>query len=335
VIKRCFLFFIVITFITSACQRTRPVFVSITGYTQGGSFHIKYQPNTDSVSSEEIYQLLNDISHSLSIYDTNSIICHINRNDTLVKLDRYFCEIFQKAYHIYQQTDGLFDITVAPLVKHWGFIPKDSIVDQYKPTDSLLDLIGMNKIRMENNRLIKKNKNMQIDVNAIAQGYTVDKLALLLESKGIKNYMIEVGGEVRVNGVNDKGEPWNVGIDKPIEQSDETNRELQTIVSITNTSLATSGNYRKFIEINGVKYSHIINPKTGMPVHQRLLSVTVVMPSCTDADALATAIMVMGLEKGKSFVLQHSSLDAYFIYSDEKGNLQTWMTKGLEKNCTE
>lgn len=313
-----------------SCNQKKHEFIFMEGFTQGGSFHIKYEPNPDSVSVQEIYKLLNDISASLSIYDSNSIISRINKNDSTVKADRYFIEVFRESYKIYQQTEGLFDITVAPLVKYWGFLPNDTIVKNSMVIDSLLMLVGMDKVHLKGDMVIKDNSAIQFDVNAIAQGYTVDKVAMLLESKNIKNYMVEVGGEVKVKGLNPEGGFWKVGVDKPIENSDETSRELQSILMLTDIALATSGSYRKYVELDGVKYSHTINPTTGYPTHHHLLSVTILAPTATLADALATAIMVMGLEKGKRFVLENK-LSAYFIFSDDSGKLNTWMTKDLKK----
>ncbi|NSW45411.1 MAG: FAD:protein FMN transferase [Bacteroidales bacterium] len=320
-----------LTFIIIGCKQPNKEYIFIEGFTQGGSFHIKYQPNPDSIPVQEIYKLLNAISASLSIYDSSSIISRINRNDSTVEPDRYFIEIFRNSYKIYQQTDGAFDITVAPLVRYWGFLPKDTMIKNSQTIDSLLQYVGMHKVHLKENKIIKDYPQIQFDVNAIAQGYTVDKLAMLLESKKIKNYMVEVGGEVKVKGVNPNGEKWKVGVDKPIENSDETNRELQTILSITDISLATSGSYRKFVELNGTKYSHTINPHTGYPTHHHLLSATILSKSCTDADALATAIMVMGLEKGKQFILENK-LSAFLIYSEDSGKLKTWMTNDLKNN---
>jgi len=322
----CFFPFLLFLF---SCNEKPKEYVFIEGFTQGGSFHIKYQPNPDSIPVQDIYKILNDISASLSIYDSNSIISRINRNDSTVCLDRYFIEVYKESYKIYQQTEGLFDITVAPLVRYWGFLPKDTIFEKSPVIDSLLKLVGMDKVHLKNDKIYKDNPAIQFDVNAIAQGYTVDKVAMLLESRNIKNYMVEVGGELRVKGVNPEGEMWKVGVDKPLENSDETNRQLESVLTITEKALATSGSYRKFVEINGVKYSHTINPITGYPTHHNLLSVTILAPTATMADAWATAIMVMGLEKGRQYISENK-LSAYLIFSDDSGNLNTWMTKDLE-----
>lgn len=322
--------FVALTVVLIACSQKKQEYVYIEGFTQGGSFHIKYQPNPDSIPVQDIYKILNDISASLSIYDSNSVISRINRGDTTVKADRYFIEVYRESYKVYQQTEGLFDITVAPLVRFWGFLPKDTVIEKSSAIDSLLKLVGMDKVHLNGDIVVKDNPAIQFDVNAIAQGYTVDKVAMLLESKNIKNYMVEVGGELKVKGLNPDGEMWKVGVDKPIENSDETNRQLESVISLTDMALATSGSYRKFVEIKGIKYSHTINPITGYPTHHRLLSVTILAPAATMADAWATAIMVMGLEKGKQYISENK-LSAYLIFSDDSGNLNTWMTKDLEE----
>ncbi|GAB4452805.1 MAG: FAD:protein FMN transferase [Bacteroidales bacterium] len=322
----CFIAFLLFLF---SCNEKPKEYVFIEGFTQGGSFHIKYQPNPDSIPVQDIYKILNDISASLSIYNSNSIISKINRNDTTVKADRYFIEVYRESYKVYQQTEGLFDITVAPLVRFWGFLPKDTVIEKSSAIDSLLKLVGMDKVHLNGDVVLKDNPAIQFDVNAIAQGYTVDKVAMLLESRNVKNYMVEVGGELKVKGLNPDGEMWKVGVDKPIENSDETNRQLESVLTITDKALATSGSYRKFVEINGVKYSHTINPITGYPTHHKLLSVTILAPTATMADAWATAIMVMGLEKGKQYISENM-LSAYLIFSDDSGKLNTWMTKDLE-----
>lgn len=310
-----------------SCKKNE--YISIEGIAQGGMFRIKYKPNPDTINVKDIYKILQEINSTLSLYDSNSIISRINRNDTTVELNRYFTEIFREAYLAYQQTEGVFDITIAPLVQYWGFIPKDNTPQKTPKLDSLLNFVGMDKIHIQGNKIIKKHSEIKLDMNGIAQGYTVDKLSMFLESKNIKNYMIEVGGEVKVKGKNPKNELWKVGIDKPIENSNEFNREIQNILPITDISLATSGSYRKFIEKDGVKYSHIVNPRTGSPTFHRLLSVTILNKSCTYADAIATAIMVMGLESGKKFI-KENNISAFLIYSDEKGNYQTWATKDIE-----
>lgn len=299
------------------------------GSAQGGAFHIKYKMNGDSIRISEISTILNEINNSLSLYNDNSIVSRINNNDTSVTTDKYFEDVFAMGDSVYKLSNGLFDMTVGPLVKAWGFSPGGHKELSSKQISKLKSLVGFNKIKLENHKLIKSDPKILIDPNAIAQGYTVEVISDYLISKGITDYMIEVVGEIKVKGLNDKGEPWKVGIDKPSEENLNASNELQIIVAITNNSICTSGSYRKFVEEEGIKYSHTINPKTGYPTHQNLLSVTVVTPNCTYADAVATALMVMGLEEGKKFVENHKEIEAYFIYSDKKGEFKTWNSSGL------
>ena len=313
----------------SFCTPQKVEYKVIDGETQGTTYHIKYKVNDDSINPAEITSLLHDIDLSMSAYIENSIISRINKNDPDVKTDTLFNDVYKASVEIHKLTGGLFDITCGPLVKAWGFMPTGHLqLDSFK-VDSLKQFVGMNKINLNNDQIIKEDPRIQIDVNAIAQGYTVDYVANYLESKGITDYIIEIGGEVRTKGINDKAEPWKVGIDKP--QENEEYRELQVIVSISGKSLATSGSYRKFIQENGIKYSHTVNPVTGYPTHHNLLSVTIITDNCTNADGFATGLMVMGLEKAKEFIENNPSLQAYFIYSDENGELKTWNSKGLEK----
>lgn len=324
-----FLFIIPLLSLFLFCTPKKTEYKVLDGETQGSTYHIKYKVNGDSIHPSEITSLLNEIDQSMSAYIETSIISKINKNDPTVKTDKLFNDVYQASVEINKQTNGLFDITCGPLVKAWGFMPTGHLQLDSSMVDSIKQFVGMNKIKLNNNQLIKDDPRIQIDVNAIAQGYTVDYVADYLESKNITDYIIEIGGEVRTKGINDKAEPWKVGIDKP--QENEEYRKLQIIVSVSDKSLATSGSYRKFIEENGIKYSHTVNPTTGYPTHHNLLSVTVVADNCTNADGFATGLMVMGLEKAKEFVENNPSLQAYFIYADENGELKTWNSKDLEK----
>ncbi len=303
-------------------------YVHFAGNTQGTTFSIKYKIVTDSIKLPEITALFDKINNSMSEYVDSSIISRINNNEANVKTDNLFNAVYNASVKVYEKTDGYFDITVAPLVKAWGFLPSAKVkLDQAK-VDSLKEFVGMNKIKLENNQIVKEDPRIQLDLNSIAQGFTVDYVSLYLESNKITDYMVEIGGEVRTKGLNDKGEVWKVGIDNPEATEDNP---LQTIIAISGKSVTTSGSYRKFFEEDGIKYSHTINPKTGYPTHHNLLSVTIVADNGTLADGFDTPIMVMGLEKGKEFVEKHKFLEAYFIYSDEKGVLKTWQSKGMEK----
>jgi thiamine biosynthesis lipoprotein len=310
-------------------------YVSVSGFAQGTTYHITYESKMGENLQRVIDSLLADFDMSLSIYQPNSLISRINRNEPGVKADWKFKTIFNKSFEVYQKTDGAFDITVGPVVNVLGFGSTDTLNVDSTMIDSLLQYVGMDKVRMQDDLLIKEEKNTMLDVNAIAQGYSVDIVAAILEEKKIKNYLVEIGGEVRAKGRNARNQIWRIGIDKPIEGNMFPGAELQAIVELKNRSLATSGNYRKFYEKDGVKYVHTINPETGYPVISNLLSATVLANDCMTADAYATALMVFGVERSIDFLNKNKFLDAYLIYSDEKGSFQIYKTDGLSKYIIE
>jgi FAD:protein FMN transferase len=300
------------------------------GEAQGTYYSITYY-DTDArnfqVSTDSI---LTQFDRCASIYMDNSIISRVNDNDPDVQLDSNFIKIFNLAQKVSEQTDGAFDCTVGPLVKAWGFGTKENKDLKPPKIDTLLQFIGYKKVKIENNKIVKESPQIMIDFNAIAQGYSVDIIAHFLESKGIENYLVDVGGEVLGKGNKADGSLWIVGIEKPAADS-EAEPVVQTNVQLKNKALCTSGNYRKYRMINGKKYSHEIDPKTGFPVTHNLLSVSVIASDCGTADAFATAFMVMGLEKSKAFLSKHSELEAYFIYADEKGELKTDQTANFKQ----
>lgn len=294
----------------------------------GTSFHITYAYRERSSLDDQILKLMQDFNRSLSTYDPKSVISRINTNDPQVRADAYFTRCFEAAVKVSVATDGAFDLTVAPLVNVWGFgfTKRDSVYPQL--IDSLLKFTGYQKVRLEDSRLIKQYPQTMLDASAIAKGLGVDVVAEFLEEKGVTDYLVEIGGELRCRGKNPKGELWRVGVDKPIENM--LDHELEAILRLSNTSMATSGNYRQFYEKDGVKYSHTIDPKSGYPVRHSLLSATVLAPDCMTADAYATAFMVMGLEKTKELVLADSQLEAFLIYSNDAGEWLTWVSPGME-----
>ncbi len=305
-------------------------YLKIEGFTQGTTYSITYYDSLIRDFSVQIDSILGRIDHSMSIYNDSSIISLLNSNIS-DSIDDMLKEVIVSSFEIYHQSDGAFDITVGPVVRAIGFgKDKTQGIDSAK-VKQLLPLIGMNKIHLDGNTLKKDDSRIQIDVNAIAQGYTVDVIGKYLESNGIKHYLVEVGGEITARGKNSKGTDWVVGIDKPVESA-LPGENIQAKISISNGyGLATSGNYRKFIEVNGQKYAHTINPKTGFPELNSLLSATVVAPSATKADALATAFMVKGVEWSKNFVVNSNDIDAYLVYSDSLGNYLVWMNEGMKK----
>lgn len=315
-----------------ACKEEDPgVWIKLGGVTQGTTYSVTYQ-STDSTSyQEDLEQVLKRFDLSLSTYLPSSVISRINRNDPEVLPDTCFMICFRTAREVYDATGGVFDITVAPIVNAWGFgFTERAEIDSFL-IDSLLAYVGMEKVRLINGEIEKDMDGVMLDMNAIAQGYSVDVLVEFLESKGLSNYLVEIGGEVRTMGHNPEGLKWRVGIDRPIEGLQIPGVELQAIVELTDLSLATSGNYRKFYEEDGMKYSHTIDPVTGYPVQHGLLSATVLAGDCMRADAYATAFMVMGFEKSREFLLNRSDLDAYLIYNDENGEYIVWYTDGMKK----
>ncbi|HBL73744.1 MAG: hypothetical protein A2W90_12975 [Bacteroidetes bacterium GWF2_42_66] len=302
----------------------------IAGFGQGTNYHITYENSTGKDYTTAISSILDAFNKSLSIYDSTSLISRVNKNEPDVAVDDWFVTVFKKSDEINRISDGAFDITVGPVVRAWGFstapVPRhDSLY-----IDSLLQFVGMKKVRLEGRKVIKEMPGVQLDVNALAQGYAVDVVCDFLESEGIKNYLVEIGGEVRGRGVNANGKYWRIGIDKPVDENIMAGEELQAIVEIKNVSIATSGNYRSFYIENGVKYSHTIDPKTGRPARNSILSATVVTSDCMTADALATTFMVIGIEKSKELLKKLQGVEVLFIYSDNTGEFNMFCSEGMK-----
>ena len=235
------------------------------------------------------------------------------------------------AQQISAETEGAFDITVAPLVNAWGFGFKHSIDIAPNVIDSLRQFVGYQKTRMEGGKIVKDDERLMLDCSAIAKGYGVDVVARTLDQKGVKHYMVDIGGEVVLKGKSPRMKDWRIGINKPIEDSLSVNQELQTILEISDIGMATSGNYRKFYYKDGKRYAHTIDPRLGTPVQHNILSATVLAKDCTTADAYATAFMVMGLEKALDFCQKHPELNAYFICDGEGDSYEIHYTPGMEK----
>jgi thiamine biosynthesis lipoprotein len=318
----------VITFYS--CKNQEQGFSSFSGFAQGTTYSVVFE-NSGKIGltdlREEVEKILLDFDMSLSLYKDSSVLSRINRNEN-VKPDSFFIEAFNKSKEISAMTDGAFDLTVGPLVKAWGFGPDEKKSFNESRLDSLLNLIGMGKVEMRNGELRKSDPRISLDFNAIAQGYSVDILYRYLSSLGLKSFLVEIGGEVRVKG--DKGGVlWRIGIDRPADNNMSPGEDLQAIVSLKDRALATSGNYRKFYVENGIKYSHTIDPRTGYPARNQLLSATIVADDCATADGIATACMVMGKERTIDFLNLHHEFDAFLVYSDDQGNFRTWATRNL------
>lgn len=330
------LYIIVLITGLASCKTSTPVYESFNGFIQGTTYSMIYQKtgNLEPLTMRQnVEKILHDFDMSLSLYVDSSILAKVNRNEETT-LDTYFIEAFNKSKVISAMTNGAFDITVGPLVKAWGFGPDAHKNFSESKRDSLLKLVGMEKVSIVNGRLIKSNPDINLDFNAIAQGYSVDVICAYFDRLKIKTYLIEIGGEVRVKG--DKGgNPWRIGIDKPEDNNMSPGDKLQAIIRIKNRALTTSGNYRKFYIENGIKYSHTIDPKTGYPAKNQLLSATILADDCATADGIATACMVMGKEKTIDFISKHPEFQAFLIYSDESGSFQTWMSESLKKSISE
>ena len=239
-----------------------------------------------------------------------------------------FVNVFKLAQSISEDTDGAFDITVAPLVNAWGFGYKSGALPTQQDIDSIRAFVGYQKVKLSGMRIQKEDARLTLDCSAIAKGYGTDVVARYFLREGIKNFMVEIGGEIVTHGVNPKRQQWSIGIEKPVEDSLAMKSELQTVLRVDDIAMATSGNYRNFYYKDGKKYAHTIDPKTGFPVQHNILSATVLAKQCAVADAYATAFMVMGLEKSKEVLARHKDLKAYLIY-DDNGKYGIWKSPGL------
>ena len=284
-------------------------------------YHITYQGERDY--HDEIKQLFKEFDGSLSMFNDTSIITRMNNCDTSVVANHYFRHVFTKAMEVSEATGGAFDITVAPLVNLWGFGFKNSENVSQAAIDSILQFVGYKTVHLdEEGHLHKDDPRTIMDASSIAKGYMSDVVADFLREQGVENYMVEIGGEVALNGVNPKGSRWSIGINKPTDDSTQVNSELQDILYMSEGGVATSGNYRNFYYKDGKKYAHTIDPHTGYPIQQDILSSTVIARDCMTADAYATAFMVLGKEKAMEVLAKDTTLMAYFIVDapDADGN---------------
>lgn len=298
------------------------------GFIFGTVYNITYQ--SDKNLEKEIIRELDKVDASLSPFNEKSIISKINRNEEAV-VDDYFYDVFNLAMQISEDTNGAFDITVAPIVNAWGFGFKSGSSPTSQYIDSLKQFIGYKKVRIDKDKhVVKQDERIMLDCSAIAKGYGSDVVARLFNAKGIKNYMIEIGGEIVASGLSEKRLPWKIGITKPSEDSLGTSNELQTILNITDCAMATSGNYRNFYYKNGKRYAHTIDPRTGYPIQHNILSATVIAKSCAQADAYATSFMVLGLEEAKKILERHPQLLAYLIYTNKDNEYEVWHSPALK-----
>lgn len=317
-----FLVFLIVATVIILAEN-KPEYRTSQGAVFGTTYHITYNHNADL--STDITRVLKDVDNSLSTFNANSTISLVNKN-MQVELDSMFLYVFHLAQHVAETTLGAFDITVAPAVNAWGFGFKNAETIDNDLIDSLKQIVGYQMVKEENGTIVKNDSRIMLDCSAIAKGFGCDVVAALFDSVGIADYMVEIGGEIVVKRLNSKGSDWRIGISKPTDDSLATETELQTVLELTNRAMATSGNYRNFYYKDGKKYAHTIDPATCRPVNHNLLSVTVLAENCAVADAYATAMMVLGLERSLELCKKLENIDAYFIYQDNNGVIQICTT---------
>lgn len=313
-------------FLFISCSR-QPQKITLQGLAQGSYYAITYYDEQNRNFQREIDSIFHAVDVSVNLWVDSSVISKVNRNEE-VALDSIFIDNFRIAQEAARLSDGYFDPTISPIVAAWGFSYKngDSITPQL--IDSLKQLVDYRKIRIESGKIVKENPAMTLDFNAIAQGYTSDLIAHFLESRGIKNYLVDTGGEIMARGEKSNGQPWIVGIEKPAENWD-SERVLQTRIALRDKGLVTSGSTRKYVERNGKRYSHCIDPKTGYPVEHNVLSVTVLAENSVWADALASICMVMGMERSLPLIESMDGVEAYYILVNDQNELETFATEGF------
>lgn len=284
-------------------------------------YHITYEATSDF--SDSIAAVLERIDRSANVYNKQSLVAQLNANTTDLA-DSTLLRMLNCALAVNKASDGAYDPTVMPLVNAWGFGYKSGTLPTQKQIDSLLAFVGIDKVSLANCRVVKADPRIQFDFSSIAKGLACDEVARMLERNGVENCLVEIGGEVAAKGVNEKGTPWNISIDMPIDDAQSSSHESALVIALSGKAVATSGNYRKYHEVNGKRISHIVNPNTGKSEESTLLSATVVAPDCMTADAWATACMVMGTERTQALFEKRSDLGVMTISTDAKGNFVVW-----------
>jgi len=328
VMKNCVFVFILLIFLS--CGNNESDLKIIQGNAIGTTFTIRYLDAGTKNYETKIDSLIAAINKSASTYIPTSDLSKINKGDTTILADTNLQEVFIKSEKIYEETDGAFDPTVGILVNAWGFGPEKAIenLDSLK-IQELLKYVGFEKVQLENGKIKKLYPEIYLDFNALAKGYLVDMVSRMFENYGVANYMVEIGGEIRARGHNERGTPWKIAIENP---NTDGSRSFATVIELKDESIATSGNYRKFkIKEDGTKYVHTINPKTGFAKESNLLSASVISKSdCADVDGYATAFMEMGFEKSTAFLKNHPELKAFLIYVHENGEMQTYKSANFD-----
>ena len=313
--------FLLLGILLISCAK-QPQKIKYEGITQGSYFSISYYDEEGRTFENEIDSIFKEVDNAVSLWNENSIIRKVNRNEDVV-VNQIFKDNFEWARKASEFSDGAFDATIGPLVSAWGFHYKKELEMTPEMVDSIKQLVDYRKIEIVDDRVVKANPNMTLDFNAVAQGYTTDLIGSFLETKGIFNYLVDVGGEIYAKGTKPNGDLWTIGIEKPAENFD-SERSVQIKINLKDKGIVTSGNYRKYIEKDGVRYSHSIDPKTGYPVEQNLLSATVRADNASWADCLATICMLVGKEKA-SKLLEGQGVEAYFIFVEDGVIKTEWL----------
>lgn len=320
--------FIISALLLFSCKE-QPKKTNYSGITQGSYFSITYYDEGGRAFESEFDSIFDAVENSVSLWDENSIIRKVNRNEDVV-VDKVFRDNFEWAKKASEFSDGAFDATIGPLVAAWGFHYKKEMEMTPAMVDSIRQLVDFKKIEIIDNKIVKAKPNMTLDFNAVAQGYTADLIGTFLEEKGVTNYLVDVGGEIMARGGKPNGENWIIGIEKPSENYD-SERNVQLKITLKDKGIVTSGNYRKYIEKDGVRYSHSIDPKTGYPVPQNLLSATVIADNAAWADCLASICMIVGKDKALQMLEDNADIEGYLIFVDEDGTIKTTSTSGFKE----
>jgi FAD:protein FMN transferase len=318
----------------NSCKNTPSKYIYNKGFAYGTMYSIIYESPDGKDFQDEINEKFQEYTMIFSPYEKESTISKVNKNDD-VKLEPEFTACFERAMEISEITNGAFDITAGSLINAWGFGPDEKREMTSEIVDSLKQCTGYKKIQIKNNTIQKEVPEIEIDMNAISKGFTSDLMANFLNEKGCENYMVEIGGEVVAKGKNEKRKIWTIGISKPDESLLGSNNELQAVLQLQDMAMATSGNYRNFYVEDGIKYAHTIDPKSGYPVQHSLLSATVLASDCMTADAFATAFMVLGIDLGVEIARQIGEIEIYFIYADDNGNNQIYMSENFGQYLVE
>lgn len=319
----------VVIFLMFRVPEKGSAYLSESGRVFGTFYKIKYEAKDGLSLAEHYKRLFLEVDSSLSTFNKESIISRFNSGEDSVLVDSHFRNVFEKGAAVSEISGGAFDMTVAQVVNAWGFgfSKRDDVSDEL--IDSLMRHVGYGKVRLVNGLLVRDEAGVMLDASAIAKGYSVDVVARCLDSLGVENYMVEIGGEISVKGVNHEGRPWGIGVTNPVDDSTMMRTELYDVVYLQDKAMATSGNYRQYYHKGGKKYSHTIDPRTGYPVEHNLLSASVFADDCMTADALATACMVVGLDSSMAMIEAIPDVEGFFIYADSSGVFQTKTTSGF------